>query len=55
MAQDPMREANLERPSSWVGDYARGSRVRFKENARQGIYYDAFYAFYVFCDGIETY
>jgi len=34
MAQDPMREANLERPSSWVGDYARGSRVRFKENAR---------------------
>eukprot|EP00435_Cladocopium_sp_Y103_P038677 s254_g10.t1 len=34
MAQDPMREASLERPSSWVGDYARGSRVRFKETAR---------------------
>ena len=55
MAQDPMREASLERPSSWVGDYARGSRVRFKENARQGVYdaFCAFYAFYAFCDGIE--
>eukprot|EP00434_Breviolum_minutum_P035677 symbB.v1.2.031588.t1/scaffold3684.1/size52080/2 len=33
-AQEPMREASLETPSSWVGNFARGSRVRFRENAR---------------------
>lgn len=35
ISQDPMREASLEKPSSWVGNHARGSRVRFKQDARR--------------------
>lgn len=33
-AQDPMREASLEAPANWLGPFARGSRVRYKEAAR---------------------
>ena len=35
-AEDPLREATLEVPSSWLGPFQRASRVRYKEQARCG-------------------